>query len=302
MPIVLLFSLLLVSFGCATAASDFDYNVAAVTEDSGPIPLRRTHDGMKPPRHDMRGLLLIPVRFGTHDEQCILDTGATASYVVATEFFKTLPMAGRAWVTGVGGRWEAAFRVRSPETRIGDRIYKDQTFTLSDPEQAMIRGVNCLIGMNFLVGSTLHFDFQHDRFEMLRTIPPGVPFQPLTLTRTGSIEIPVTLAGNAVLGTWDSGNELTAVDPSVVESQPAQFHYLRTLAGAGVDSLGRRFDTKIYGLDHLEFGGRHIDNTLVQAVGLGVASNIHPPVLLGMDLLERYEWYFDLVQRRWAIR
>lgn len=291
--------------GCATAADEFNFNVPTITGDSGPVVFGRVaiEQSLAAKAGVQLGQIVFPVRFGDdHEELCILDTGAASSSVNATDYFKQLPSAGRAWVAGVSGSWQAAFRVRAKRTSIGQRVYEDQLFTLLDADQAMIPKINCLVGMNFFVGSTLHFDFKHQRFEMLREIPAGIPNQPLVLTRAGAIEVPIKLGHKEMLAVWDSGNVITAIDRREIEADAAQFRAYRVVTNGGADALGRSFDTKLYRASDVEFAGSHLDEAVVQELDLRIATNMQPRILLGLDLIGQHEWYFDLVQRRWAVK
>ncbi len=120
---------------------------------------------------------------------------------------------------------------------------------------------------------------------------------PLGRGPRGHCYLPVTLPGGRVVrALWDTGADVTVVDPELVTSHPELFSALRS--ATGTDSSGTTAVTDVCRLAAYRIANVRFDGHLVAVAALPEPMEM----VLGYPTLRQAIWSMDLPSGRWGIR
>ncbi len=155
-------------------------------------------------------------------------------------------------------------------------------------------GVDLLQGKSFEFSPSLNnFSFSHNERTKAFSFKLG---------SRGHIYLPVRYLSisNAFTGIWDTGAGLTLVDLADVQANQSDFTFLKNSEGG--DTTGASLTLPIYEAKNLNVGALEFHDIKVVAADLsGIRDAIGEDVrvAIGYNVISRYNWYFNLENRRW---
>jgi hypothetical protein len=275
-------SLIALLFG-ADASAENDGSVVALTLTQG------DYGG---------GRIYLPVRLGNVMGTMRLDTGASTTRITLAPWNKDLPSLGQSASTGAAGETVRCedIEVKNVELKavrgnnVGRAKYLATRCAASDGDD--------LLGLDFFKNARFSLDFA--RSEMVFFPPSHVLAHAKPFRRLGPdarlVGIPLRLGKAGVVGLFDTGAELSAVDRQFVETHKKLFTLVTKKAKAGAAS-GKEFAPRIYKLKELDLGeGLVLRDLFVLSYDFGALRDVlgpQAPIVLGYNVLSRLYWELD---------
>jgi hypothetical protein len=276
-----LFVVLLVAGGWTTANADPGRSVVEMTETQS------AYGG---------GRAYLPVRFGSVAGSMRLDTGASSTRITLAPWNKDLPAIGRSESLAVSGHVSVCDDVEARNVEI--RAVEGNGVGRAKYVVTRCDSGDELLGLDFFKGTRFTLDFAAKRmvfFDPSASDNHPHPFQQLGPDHR-LLGIPLRAGATAIVGLFDTGAELSAVDRLFVQRHKNLFTLVKhkQLAdGAG----GGAFTPDVYRLRKLDLGDGHVFRdiyVLVYDFGpLRDALGAQSPLILGYNLLSRLRWVLD---------
>lgn len=245
------------------------------------------------------GRIYAPVRFDNVLGMMRLDTGASTSRITFALWNKNFPVVGQTESMGASGRFMRCDDVEAQSVMlkagqgasIGRAKYILSRCPYSDGDD--------LLGLDFFKGT--HFQLDLSRREIIFPEPSAVVLgQQQSFVLLGPdrrlVGVNARVGGMSVVGLFDSGAELTAVDLSFVKSHSNLFIPVKHRLKAS-EAGGAKWAPKLYRLKEIDIGeGRILRGLFVLAYDFGVlreALGTQTPIILGYNFLSHYLWDLD---------
>ncbi len=245
------------------------------------------------------GRIYAPVRFGNVLGMMRLDTGATSSRITFALWNKDFPVVGQTESIGSSGKSTHCDDVEAKNVllkavqgpSIGRAKYTLTRCASSDGDD--------LLGVDFFKGTRFQLDLA--RREIVFPDPKASPSQQFqTFVMLGGdrrlVGLKAQIGDAPVIGLFDSGAELSAVDLTFVKSHTEHFtpvkHRLK-VSEAG----GAKWAPKLYRLKEIDIGeGRILKGLYILAYDFGVlreALGARTPIIFGYNFLSQFQWELD---------
>lgn len=245
------------------------------------------------------GRIYAPVRFGNVLGMMRLDTGATSSRITFALWNKDFPVVGQTKSLGASGRSMQCDDVEARNvslkatqgSSIGRGKYVLTRCSSSDGDD--------LLGLDFFKGTRFQLDLP--RREII--------FLDSKTQRAGQSQVFVLLGHDRrlvgvnahigdmpVVGLFDSGAELSAVDLPFIRSHANLFmpvrHHLRAS-----EASGAKWAPKLYRIKDIDIGqGQILKGLYVLGYDFGVLREVlgsKTPIILGYNFLSQFQWDLD---------
>ncbi|MBI4376022.1 MAG: hypothetical protein HY549_06190 [Elusimicrobia bacterium] len=223
--------------------------------------------------------LLIDCAFDGAAERCRLDTGldrTALSYRTSTRYKRR-----------GGGRKTETVRVRA--FKLGDHPVRRVRMV------GWPRGGHALVGMDALIGRRVSFDFDRNVLEI--NVPAQQWAGRLLIFSGGQFAVGATIGGGAVHALWNTGSEVCVVDEEYVRQHAADFIFINR------ERLGE-VEMELYRARTLKIGGVPIGETEMfvdpgfSKIRAAYGPDVH--MILGLNVIEQLNWYFDLGGGFWS--
>ncbi|BDV40272.1 aspartyl protease family protein [Methylocystis bryophila] len=243
------------------------------------------------------GRIFVTARFGNIQGPMRLDTGASTTRMMLAPWNKDWPVLGRSASLGSSGRAISCDDAEAQNVLLpagqGEDVGRAKLLVTR-----CAAGEGDLLGLNFFKGARFSLDFEK---RVLTFFPPAQanakpkPFRKLTPEQS-LVGIDLRLGKAAVIGFFDTGAELCAVDRAFVATHMPLFTLVRRKVGAS-GSSGGNFSPDLYKIKAIDLGDGLVlrdvytlvydFGTLRNALGRGT------PLILGYNFVSRMQWELD---------
>jgi hypothetical protein len=265
---------------------------AGVAEGGSVVALTFTHSEYG------GGRVYVPARIGNVLGTMRLDTGASTTRVQLAPWNKDLPVLGQSASTGASGQTIGCEDVEARNVEIkavhGNNIGRAKYRIARCPAGA---GED-LLGLDFFKGARFTLDFERAEMTFFGDAPTFGHPRPFRLLGPDRrlVGIELRAGGAALVGLFDTGAELSAVDQRFVDAHRKLFAPVKS-KGAARDAAGRSFSHRLYRLKEIDLGeGRIVRGVYVLAYDFGAlreALGAEAPLVLGFNVLSRFSWALD---------
>jgi hypothetical protein len=245
------------------------------------------------------GRIYAPVRFGNVLGMMRLDTGATSSRITFALWNKDFPVVGQTRSLGASGKSMQCDDVEARNVllkatqgnSIGRGKYVLTRCSSSDGDD--------LLGLDFFKGT--HFQLDLPRREIVFPDPRAQgtgQLQNFVLLSPDRrlVGVNARIGDMSIVGLFDSGAELSAVDLSFIRSHPNLFIPVRNRLRAS-EAGGAKWAPKLFRVKEIDIGqGRILKGLYVLAYDFGVlreALGPQTPIILGYNFLSQFQWDLD---------
>lgn len=257
------------------------------------------------------GRIYAPVRFGNVLGMMRLDTGASSSRIRFALWNKDFPVVGQTESLGASGRLMRCDDVEARGVLLkaarGGSIGREK-YTLT---RCPSNDGDDLLGLDFFRGTRFQLDLMRREIVFLDPkISEAEQRQPFVLLGTDRKLVGLNaLVGNVpVVGLFDSGAELSAVDLTFVRSHGNLFAPVKHRLKAS-EAGGAKWAPKLYRLKEIDIGeGRIVRGIYVLAYDFGVlreALGAKTQMILGYNFLSHFLWDLDFTRPeapRWQVK
>lgn len=274
------------------AALSFSLAAAGAERSRSVIPLNVTEDQY------VGGRIYLQVRIGDVMGPMRLDTGASSTRIRLASWNKGMPVLGESFSTGASGATMRCDEVEAPKIELvaseGNNIARMKyEVTRCPPGEG-----DDLLGIDFFKGARFSLDL--DRRELVFFGDPIANRDARPIRRLGPdrrlVGVDLHFGKTGIVGLFDSGAEISAVDQRFVRKHKALFAAVNAKASAsGV--AGARIASKVYKIKSLDLGGGRV-LTDVYALsydfsGLRAALGREVSFLIGYNVIKKFDWDFD---------
>ena len=245
------------------------------------------------------GRIYAPVRFGNVLGMMRLDTGATSSRITFALWNKDFPVVGQTESIGSSGKSTHCDEVEAKNVllkalqgaSIGRSKYTLTRCASSDGDD--------LLGVDFFKGTRFQLDLA--RREIVFPDPkvsPEQQFQSFVLLGADRrlVGLKAQIGDKPVVGLFDSGAELSAVDLTFVKNHAEHFSPVKHRLKAS-EAGGAKWAPKLFRLKEINIGeGRILKGLYVLAYDFGVlreALGDRTPIILGYNFISQFHWELD---------
>jgi hypothetical protein len=231
-------------------------------------------------------------------QSCFLDTGSNRNTIRADQFSAQLPVVGKSQFSGASGTAKECETVSAPEVRIDSLVRASQLFTrCSDASD-----FPTTIGITYFENTSFELNFAKAQLVSPALKPSLLVTYPLRRLEKGHRIISVQIANETVSAVFDTGAGLTSIDEEFVKSHPTSFVFIQDIPAK--DVTGTTFMMKLYQMKSLTIGGRVIPDDYVLAMPIVTSLKKYlgdVPLILGLNHIQKLNWYFDLSENTWGI-
>ncbi len=234
---------------------------------------------------------------GIRDNLCHLDTGSTYTSIKWNEKFLNYPVSGSKVCRSASGISVEEEMITLESFRIGEFEKHDFEVVRYCEE----KGQESRIGMSLMSNLFLNFNFLEESL-LLKTSPNENLENILEIDKRGLFYVNSEIEGSIYKALWDTGAELTVVNPEVIESFSKNFEFVMDIPG-GSDATGSNVFFKLYKGKGLKIQGH-------QLVGNVLSMNFEPlkkklgvdvDIILGFNHIRQLNWSFDLHTKTWSM-
>jgi hypothetical protein len=265
---------------------------AAGAESPSTIPLTLTESDYG------GGRIYATVRFGNVMGPMRIDTGASTTRIRLAPWNKDLPSLGRSLSTGASGETARCEDVEAQSVELKASEGNNIARARYEVSRCDASAGDDLLGLDFFRGARFTLDF--DRKEMVFFAATSAAGRPKPFRLLGPdrrlVGIETRVGGVTVVGLFDTGAEIAAVDRQFVEKHTALFAPV-TAQGEAREAGGGHFSRKIYKIKAIDLGdGRILRGVYIMAYDFGLlreALGRRAPLILGVNILRQFNWELD---------
>lgn len=289
----LLFLFLIAAAGEAPVLAEPGRSIVMMTEAHGPFGGGRAY---------------VPVSFGGFLGLMRFDTGASTSRIALAPWNRDLPSIGKSQSLAASGQVSLCDDVEARNVEL--RASEGNNIGRAKYVVTRCGAGNELLGLDFFRGTRLTLDFGVKEMIFFDTAASRSAPQPFELLGPDRrlLGAPLQLGATPILGLFDTGAELCAIDRSFVQAHRNLFTFVRyrlRADGAG----GGAFSPDLYRIKKLDLGGGLVFRdiyVLVYDFGkMRQALGARTPMILGYNLLRKLRWDLDFTVAgapTWAAR
>jgi len=263
----------------------------AQAQERSVVPLTVIHGA------DGGGRVYVTVRFGNVMGPMRLDTAASTSRIKLAPWNEAFPAQGASVSTGASGAVTSCEDVEatnvelkaSQGNNIGRAKYRVTRCETSDGDD--------LLGLDFFKGARFSLDLVGSEM-VLSPESDGNGFRPFRKLWPDQklVGLDVRLGKTEVVGLFDTGAEISAVDRRFLERHKTLFTPVKKNAKVS-EASGKKFASKVYKAKEIDLGeGRILKDVVVVSYDFGPlreALGGEAPIILGFDILSRFRWELD---------
>ncbi len=274
------------------AALLFSDSAAGAERSRSVIPLTLTQDEY------LGGRIYLPVRVGNVMGTMRLDTGASSTRLRLAPWNKDLPILGQSMSTGASGATTGCDEVEAQNVELVADEGNNIARTKYEVTRCPASDGDDLLGIDFFKGARFNLDI--DRRKLVFFGDATGSGRPKPFRRLGPdkrlVGIDLSFGKTAAIGLFDSGAEVSAVDQRFIRKHKRLFTPVNAKARAsGVG--GNQISLKVYKIKSLDLGEGRVLRDLYAisydfgALGDALGPDVH--VLIGYNLIRKFEWDFD---------
>ena len=125
------------------------------------------------------------------------------------------------------------------------------------------------------------------------------------LGQNGHIIVPATLGSSVARVIWDTGAGLTTVDQKFIADHPENFRFIKNIK-VGDAVIDGASTMKLYMATELIIGNLHLkDIRILSADFSAIQEKLNDNSIFGaagFNVLESYNWYFDMKSKTYSVR
>jgi hypothetical protein len=243
------------------------------------------------------GRAYLPMRFGGVMGTMRLDTGASSTRIALAPWNRDLPAVGRSESLSVSGQVNVCDEVEAKNVEI--KAAEGASIGRARYVVTRCQSGEELLGLDFLKGTRFSLDFHDKRMVFFEPPAPDMHPQPFQLLGPDHrlLGVPLNAGPTGIVGLFDTGAELSAIDRQFVQSHKELFTPIkRKLRADGAG--GGAFAPDLYRVKKLDFGeGRIVRDIYVLAYDFGRLRDVlgpQSPMILGFNVLRKFRWSVDL--------
>jgi hypothetical protein len=243
------------------------------------------------------GRIYLPVRIGNVMGRMRLDTGASTTRVALAPWNKDLPSLGQSGSTGASGKTTACEDVEASFVALKAVEGADIARGKYVVTRCAASDGDDLLGLDFFKGTRFSLDFERKALVFDPSAPAGRP-KPFRLLGPDRrlVGLDVRIGNASVVGLFDTGAEICAVDRTFASKHKALFTLVKA-EGKASEAGGRGFASKLYKIKTLDLGeGRILRDVYALVYDFGAlrdALGRGTPVVLGYNLVSKFTWDLD---------
>jgi len=243
--------------------------------------------------------LYAPVRIGGVLGSMRLDTGASTSRLALAGWNKDFPVLGASASQGASGVATQCDDVEIPGIAL--KASQGNDIARMRHEATRCPAGEDLLGLNFLRGARFSLDIAPGELSFFDAAPGDRRPRPFRLLGPEALLGVDARAGDAaIIGLFDTGAEICAVDRRFVEKHKKLFVPVAE-TGAAQDAGGKALASKVYKLKKLDLGeGRVFRDLYVLSYDFGAlreALGGRTSFIFGANLLRKLRWDIDLTTK-----
>jgi hypothetical protein len=244
------------------------------------------------------GRIHLPVRFGNVMGTMRLDTGASTTRVTLAPWNKDLPSVGQSASTGASGKTMACEDVEAKNVELKASQGNNVARAKYEVTRCAASDGDDLLGLDFFKDARFTLDFE--RHEMVFFGEPIATRHPKPFRLIGPdqrlVGIEVRAGNTTVIGLFDTGAEISAVDQQFVDRHKNLFTPVKN-KGKASEAGGKQFSHKMYKIKELSLGENLVlRNVYAIAYDFGVlreALGRQTPLVLGYNFVSKLNWDLD---------
>ena len=244
------------------------------------------------------GKIYIPCEFDHLDDQnCHLDTGSSYTSVTWTPELDKYLVVDSTTRTSASG-------VSVDDDLIIFRSFGYKSFYVKNfraVRYSQSRNQESRIGMSLFKDLNLSFNFIDCFLEVSKTRDDNLSYL-LDVADNKLFYIRSKISEQEYVTLWDTGAELTVIDPELINEHKNNFEYIMDIPN-GSDATGNSVYFKLYRMKGLDIGGHQLSgNVLVMDFApLKNKINNEAKIILGFNHIRQLNWSFDLQNKKWDI-
>ena len=248
------------------------------------------------------GRVYLPMRFGNFLGTMRLDTGASTTRIALAPWNKDFPVIGQSLSTGATGATVRCDTVEAAFVAL-------KAFQGNDIARAKYQATRCaandgddLLGLDFFAGARFTLDIGRREMTFFGD-PLGARAKPLRILGPDGrlVGLDLRLGGATVSGLFDTGAEICAVDLAFLRAHRRLFAPVKASKTQASEAGGGKFASRVFKIKSLDLGDGLIARDVYALVyDFGVlreALGPGAPIILGYNLLSRFNWEIDLRAR-----
>ncbi len=246
------------------------------------------------------GKLLSEVEFDGQAITCLVDTGSAISILSEAGPWNEYPSIGKIRFTSASGGIREADKIRIAEVRTGRTVWRNVELGRLNRTP----GVQNTLGIDVLARAPFSLHFQQRVALELEAAMPAEVSQRLEVSSHGVFTVAAVFGQEPVRALFDTGSSLSAIDTEFAARHPGDFPESRHVL-AGTDGVGEAVTVRMHRARRVRVGSRQIRNLPVVATSLKtLREGVHPDVqaVIGLNLMRKADWFFDLPNRRWGMK
>ena len=274
------------------AALLFSLSAAGAERSPSVIPLTLTQDEY------VGGRIYLPVRIGNVMGPMRLDTGASSTRIRLATWNKDLPILGQSVSTGASGATMRCDEVEAQNVELVAEEGNNVARTKYEVTRCPASDGDDLLGIDFFKGARFSLDVDRRKLVFFGDVMGDG--RPKPFRRLGPdkrlVGIDLSFGKTATIGLFNSGAEVSAVDQRFIRKHKRLFTPVYAKARAsGVG--GNQISSKVYKIKSLDLGEGRVLRDLYAisydfgALGDALGRDVH--VLIGYNLIRKFEWDFD---------
>lgn len=249
------------------------------------------------------GKLLLDLEFDGQSATCLVDSGSALSLLAEPGPWSAYPATGKVRFTSASGGVKEVEKVRIDKVSAGSAIWRGVHLG----RLAAGDGVQNTLGIDLLGRQPFALHFLHRvavAFDAMQPKQAASQAGQLEVSSHGVFTIVSTFGQDPVRALFDTGSSLTAVDADFVAQHPSDFSETRQFM-TGTDGLGHSITMKMFRARRVRVGPREFRHVPVVATNLqtlrdGVDRRVQ--AVIGLNLMRKADWFFDLPNRRWGMK
>lgn len=240
------------------------------------------------------GRIYLPVRIANMLGAMRLDTGASTTRIRLAPWNKDLPVLGQSDSTGASGRTTRCETVSARNIELKASTGAGVARSAYELSRCLTGDGEDLLGLDFFKGA--HFTLDFGRSDMVFS-PPAPDARAKAFIPLGPeqrlVGVDLRLGDTSVVGLFDTGAEVCAVDRQFVDKHKKLFTPVKGKLKAS-EASGRSFSPKLYRIKEVDLGeGRILRGVYALVYDFGVlreALGSRAPLILGVNLLSAFNW------------
>lgn len=246
------------------------------------------------------GGIYLPASFRGHKFKILLDTGASATYLIPSDWNANLPVLGKKLAKGINGIPSICLKLDLSDLKIFPNVSSAEKVKFVEGLKCQENNGDNILGINYLYGGSINIDFK------LRSITLGADSAGYSNSSSefvklnngdGLLGVPVSFGSSTVVGLFDTGAAISAVDLKYIQQHKNEFELMRQNS-LSTEASGKAVRAGLYKIKNVSIGNSTVlhniyaisydFSSLQQAFGENLIA------IVGYNIISRYRWNIDL--------